>query len=418
MGFFPVFMEMIISAFIGAALLLNIRFSFMQSLLSLMQGRLGLVDIFSGNLAKVIGAALLILPGVLCDIIGILLLVFAYAILRQSDEKRDKSFQRDEVIDIEVSDTSIQKDDELVIGTRGSLLALWQAEHIQSRLESELGIKSKLKIVKTKGDKILDAPLSKIGGKGLFTKELEEMLLDGSIDLAVHSLKDVPVEFVEGLDLACITTREDVRDCFLSLKYESLEALPKGARVGTTSLRRSMQIKKHRPDLDTQSLRGNVQTRLKRLEDGDFDAIILAKAGLNRLNIDSSHVRYIVPFSIEEMIPAMGQGALGIETRKDSEIFRLLARLNDEKTALCTRAERAFVRRLEGGCQVPIGVHASINGDRMHICAILGLPDGSKSIHDAITCEVKEGEAMAIKLAESFIDRGAKEMLERAQNWL
>ena len=147
-------------------------------------------------------------------------------------------------------------------------------------------------------------------------------------------------------------------------------------------------------------------------------AIILAKAGLNRLNIDSSHVRYIVPFSIEEMIPAMGQGALGIETRKDGEIFRLLARLNDEKTALCARAERAFVRRLEGGCQVPIGVHASINGDRMHICAILGLPDGSKSIHDAITCEVKEGEAMAIKLAESFIDRGAKEILERAQNWL
>ncbi len=418
-GVFPLFMEIVISAFIGSALLLNIRFSFKQSLLFLMQGRLNLVDVFSGNLAKVIGAVLLILPGVFCDIVGILLLVFAYAILRQSNEEINQSKMDDEVIDVEISSSGIKENNsEILIGTRGSLLALWQAEHIQSRLESELGIKSKLKIVKTKGDKILDAPLSKIGGKGLFTKELEEMLLDGSIDLAVHSLKDVPVEFVAGLDLACITTREDPRDCFLSLKYENLEALPKNARVGTTSLRRSMQIKKYRSDLDTQSLRGNVQTRLKRLENGDFDAIILAKAGLNRLGINASSIRYIIPFSVEEMIPAMGQGALGIEARKDSEIFRLLAKLNDEDCARCACAERAFVRRLEGGCQVPIGVHASIDKDKMHIHAIVGLPDGSVSIYDSITCGITEGESAAISLAESFLDRGAKKILDKAQNWL
>lgn len=210
----------------------------------------------------------------------------------------------------------------LIIGTRGSVLALWQANYIKDCLEAQYkDIEVEVKIVKTKGDKILDVPLAKIGGKGLFTKELEELLLSGEIDLAVHSLKDVPVEFVEGLGLAAITKREDVRDSFVSFKYASLEDLPKGARVGTTSLRRTMQISALRADLETQSLRGNVQTRLKKLQEGEFDAIILAQAGVNRLGIQEE-VPYIVP--LDFMIPAMGQAALGVECKKGSKAESLL----------------------------------------------------------------------------------------------
>ena len=197
---------------------------------------------------------------------------------------------------------------ELVIGTRGSVLALWQARYIQKRLQDELGISSRLQIVKTKGDKITDVPLAKIGGKGLFTKELEEMLLENKIDLAVHSLKDVPVVLPNGLELVCITEREDVRDCFLSNSYENIMALPKGAKVGTTSMRRCMQLKTIRSDLKISDLRGNIQTRLQKLQDGVFDAIILACAASNRLCIDISQVRYIAPIPVEVMIPAMGQG--------------------------------------------------------------------------------------------------------------
>ena len=269
--------------------------------------------------------------------------------------------------------------EKVVIGSRGSVLALWQAEHIKSRMRDELGIGAEIKVVKTKGDKILDVPLAKIGGKGLFTKELEEMLLSGEIDLAVHSLKDVPVYFPDGLELVAVTEREDVRDCFLSYKYENLKSLPKGAIVGTTSLRRSMQIKKERPDIDTQSLRGNVQTRLARLKNGDFDAIILAKAGVNRLGIESGDVKFISPISIAEMIPAMGQGALGIECASNSEIGELLKKLNHKNTSIQTDAEREFITTLDGGCQVPIGVSAAVNSDKkIEIIAILGLPDGSE----------------------------------------
>ena len=203
---------------------------------------------------------------------------------------------------------------EIIIGTRGSVLALWQANFIKDKL-AKLGVEARLQIIKTTGDKILDAPLAKIGGKGLFTKELEEKLLNGDIDLAVHSLKDVPVILPNGLSLAAITKREDVRDCFLSDRFGSLDSLPKGAKVGTTSLRRAMQIKAIRADLETLSLRGNVQTRLNKLKSGEFDAIILAKAGVNRLNISQNEVRFIVPFATNTMIPAMGQGALGLECR-------------------------------------------------------------------------------------------------------
>lgn len=305
----------------------------------------------------------------------------------------------------------------LTIGTRGSVLALWQANHIKNLLESHYPqMQVELQIVKTKGDKILDVPLAKIGGKGLFTKELEMLLLDGSIDLAVHSLKDVPVDFVEGLGLAAITKREDVRDSFLSFKYENLESLPKGAKVGTTSLRRVMQINALRNDLDCQSLRGNVQTRLQRLENGEFDAIILAQAGVNRLKLEG--IPHITP--LEFMIPAMGQAALGIECRKDSACVQILEFLNDKNAVHETYCERAFVRALNGGCQVPIGVNAQFENGSLRVRAILGLPDGSEILRENIESEVsslKDCEYIGAELAESFLKRGAKEILQKAQNW-
>ncbi|MCQ2637507.1 hydroxymethylbilane synthase [Helicobacter pylori] len=301
----------------------------------------------------------------------------------------------------------------LVIGSRGSELALWQANHIKERLKKECLIESEIQIVKTKGDKILDTPLNKIGGKGLFTKELEELLLKGEIDLAVHSLKDVPVVFEKGLDLACITKRADVRDTFLSVKFPDLMSLPKGAKVGTTSLRRSMQIKLKRQDLDTESLRGNVQTRLKKLECGEFDAIILAEAGLCRLNIQGA--KYRKAFSVKEMIPSMGQGALGVEMLKNHKHFATLQKLNDEESAFCCRLEREFIKGLNGGCQIPIGVHASLMGDRVKIQAVLGLPNGK----EVITKEKQGDKARAFdlvqELLEEFLQSGAKEILEKAQ---
>ncbi|MGL2484001.1 hydroxymethylbilane synthase [Helicobacter pylori] len=301
----------------------------------------------------------------------------------------------------------------LVIGSRGSELALWQANHIKERLKKECSMESEIQIVKTKGDKILDAPLNKIGGKGLFTKELEELLLKGAIDLAVHSLKDVPVVFEKGLDLACITKRADVRDTFLSVKFPDLMSLPKGAKVGTTSLRRSMQIKLKRQDLDTESLRGNVQTRLKKLECGEFDAIILAEAGLCRLEIQGA--KYRKAFSVKEMIPSMGQGALGVEMLKNHKHFITLQKLNDEESAFCCRLEREFIKGLNGGCQIPIGVHASLMGDRVKIRAVLGLPNGK----EAITKEKRGDKTKAFdliqELLEEFLQSGAKEILEKAQ---
>lgn len=304
------------------------------------------------------------------------------------------------------------------IGTRGSVLALWQANFIKEALEKHYSdLEVELKIVKTKGDKILDVPLAKIGGKGLFTKELEELMLQGEIDLAVHSLKDVPVEFVGGLGLAAITQREDVRDAFLSQKYPNLQSLPKGAKVGTTSLRRTMQIKALREDLDTQSLRGNVQTRLSRLKRGDFDAIILAQAGVNRLRIQGE-IAFMQP--LDFMIPAMGQAALGIECQLKSEVTQKVSFLNDWQSLLETSCEREFVRVLEGGCQVPIGVNAKYSQNKLSLKAILGLPDGTKILRGDLESEVKtqeEAKALGEKLAQSFIQRGAREILEAAQNW-
>ncbi|RKV40487.1 hydroxymethylbilane synthase [Helicobacter pylori] len=303
--------------------------------------------------------------------------------------------------------------EKLVIGSRGSELALWQANHIKERLKKECSMESEIRIVKTTGDKILDAPLNKIGGKGLFTKELEELLLKGAIDLAVHSLKDVPVVFEKGLDLACITKRADVRDTFLSVKFPDLMSLPKGAKVGTTSLRRSMQLKLKRQDLDTESLRGNVQTRLKKLECGEFDAIILAEAGLQRLEIQGA--KYRKAFSVKEMIPSMGQGALGVEMLKNHKHFITLQKLNDAKSAFCCHLEREFIKGLNGGCQIPIGVHASLMGDRVKIQAVLGLPNGKEVITKEKQGDKNKAFDLVQELLEEFLQSGAKEILEKVQ---
>ena len=282
----------------------------------------------------------------------------------------------------------------IIIGTRGSVLALWQANFIKDRLV-HLGVESQLKIIKTTGDKILDAPLAKIGGKGLFTKELEDKLLSGEIDLAVHSLKDVPIILPSGLSLVAITKREDVRDCFLSDKFAGFESLPQNAKVGTTSLRRAMQIKALRSDLETLSLRGNVQTRLKKLKNGEFDAIILAKAGANRLKITQSEVAFITPLTTNAMIPAMGQGALGLECKENAPITQILSQLNDKTTQIECEAEREFVRLCNGGCQVPIGVNASLQGDMLTISAILGLPNGTKFLRETMRGKIDLGDSGA-----------------------
>ncbi|WP_104721617.1 hydroxymethylbilane synthase [Helicobacter mesocricetorum] len=307
--------------------------------------------------------------------------------------------------------------DRVIIGTRGSVLALWQANYIKDLLKDAYpNLQAELKIVKTKGDKILDVPLNKIGGKGLFTKELESLLLENTIDIAVHSLKDVPVEFIKNLGLAAITKREDVRDSFLSFKYEYLESLPKGAKVGTTSLRRTMQLKRLRSDLDCVSLRGNVQTRLKRLEDGEFDAIILAQAGVNRLGIKG--IKYMLP--LDFMIPAMGQAALGIECKKDSEIYHKLAFLNDKNSLFETSCEREFVKTLEGGCQVPIGVNAVLKQDCIALRAIIGLPNGEEVLEDYIESKVsslEDCQSLGREFALKFLALGAKDILIKAQDW-
>lgn len=302
--------------------------------------------------------------------------------------------------------------DKIIIGTRGSVLALWQANFIKSELQNRFNIDSELKIIKTTGDKILDAPLAKIGGKGLFTKELEEMLLNGSITIAVHSLKDVPVVLHDDLILAAITKREDVRDCFISYKFSDISDLPLNAKLGTTSLRRSMQLKHIRNDLDTISLRGNVQTRLQRLKNNDFDAIILAKAGLNRLNLDSKDIKFIKPLDTSFMIPAMGQGALGIECKRDCKILNYLQELNDEISSIECGFEREFIRLLNGGCQVPIGVYAQYKDSMVDIETIIGLPDGSDIIREKISGS--KDSTLANELLKKVEAKGARDVLKRA----
>lgn len=304
---------------------------------------------------------------------------------------------------------------EIKIATRKSILALWQSEHIKARIEAQhKDIKVVLEGMKTKGDVILDTPLAKIGGKGLFTKELEDSMLKGETDIAVHSLKDVPVVFPEGLKLAAICSREDTRDAMISEKFAKFSDLPHGAKVGTTSLRRKMQLLIMRPDLEIISLRGNVQTRLRKLKEGEFDAIILAMAGINRLNI-KAEVVHIYTFGFDEMIPAMGQGALGVEARDEKQILDEISFLNDENAVIETTIERDFVSVLEGGCQVPIGISARLKGDEISIDAIVGLPDGSEYIKDSLKTSKDKFQSIGKELAHKFIEKGAKELLRRAE---
>jgi len=295
----------------------------------------------------------------------------------------------------------------LRIGSRGSQLALWQAHHISALLR-ERGHEVELEIIKTTGDKITDVALAKVGTKGMFTKEIEEALAEGRIDLAVHSLKDLPTELSQGYEIAAVTTRENPRDVFCSRKYETIECLPRAARVGTSSLRRQAQLKAVRPDLDIHPLRGNVDTRLRKLEAGEYDAIILAAAGLNRLG-KTQLVKQVIP--AEVMCPAAGQGALGIEIRAgDSVTGQHLAFLDDAAARATTTCERALLNKLGGGCQVPIGAFAEVREGRLHLEAIVADPDGSKILRESRDGgdPVQLGESVG----EILLQRGGDAILE------
>jgi len=295
----------------------------------------------------------------------------------------------------------------LRVGSRGSQLALWQAHHISDLLR-ERGHEVELEIIKTTGDKITDVALAKVGTKGMFTKEIEEALDEGRIDLAVHSLKDLPTELSTNFEIAAVTKRENPRDVFCSRKYMSIEELPRGARVGTSSLRRQAQLKAVRPDLDVHPLRGNVDTRLRKLEVGEYDAIVLAAAGLNRLG-KTELIRQIIP--AEMMCPAAGQGALGIEIRAgDSATRQHLAFLDDAAARATTTCERALLNKLGGGCQVPIGAFAQVRDGGLHLVAIVADPDGSKVLREsrAGSDPVQLGESVG----ETLLQRGGDAILE------
>ncbi|MEE9357130.1 hydroxymethylbilane synthase [Candidatus Vondammii sp. HM_W22] len=299
----------------------------------------------------------------------------------------------------------------LRIATRKSPLAMWQAEHVSRLLrQAHPDLEVELVGMSTQGDKILDTPLAKIGGKGLFVKELEQRMLEGIADIAVHSMKDVPVELPEGLHLAVIMEREDPRDAFVSNLYTSFDELPEGAVVGTSSLRRQCQISDRRPDLKIKSLRGNVNTRLRKLDEGDFDAIILAAAGLKRLEFEHRITAFLEP---EESLPAIGQGAIGIECRiEDERINGLIACLHDNETALCVQAERAMNNRLMGGCQVPIAGYAVLNNDKLYMRALVGEPDGSLIIRAELSAPANEAETLGVYLAKNLLGQGADQVLK------
>ena len=304
----------------------------------------------------------------------------------------------------------------LVIATRRSKLALWQSEYIKAELLKHYpDMEITLQEFVTKGDKILDVPLAKIGGKGLFTKELEVAMLEGNADLAVHSLKDVPTQFEEGLTLAAVSKRYDPRDALLSNKYKSIDDLPKGAVIGTTSLRRRMALKLLRPDIELKDLRGNINTRIKKLNNGEYDAIILAATGVQKLGIQEE-VKYFTPIDTSLMIPSMGQATLAIETLDEPEIIKLVSVLNDENAHIESFIERSFVHTLEGGCQVPIGVKATLIKDKkIHVEAIVGLPDGSEYIKEEMIASIDDYNTIGEDFAQLFIDQGAKELLLRAE---
>lgn len=297
------------------------------------------------------------------------------------------------------------------IATRRSPLALWQAEHVAKLLERTFpGCRTELVKMTTQGDKILDAPLAKIGGKGLFVKELEQGMLDGSADIAVHSMKDVPVAFPEGLHLSAILTREDPTDAFVSNHYSTLQDLPANARIGTCSLRRQCQIKELYPDAEILSLRGNVNTRLSKLDAGEYDAIILASAGLKRLGM-AERITQSMDTGIS--LPAIGQGAIGIECRVDDlQLNQMLSVLHDSETGLCLAAERAMNARLNGGCQVPIAGFAELQGERLFMRGLVGSPDGSVIYRAERTAGLDKAEAIGTMIAEDLLAQGADKILQ------
>lgn len=296
------------------------------------------------------------------------------------------------------------------IATRRSPLAIWQAEFVRDEmLKFHPDLQIELVRIKTRGDKILDTPLAKVGGKGLFVKELENSILNGEADIAVHSMKDVPVAFPPGLHLPVICERHDPYDAFVSNHYDSVNDLPEGARVGTSSLRRECQLRYQRPDLEILPLRGNVNTRLAKLDAGDFDAIVLAKSGLERLEF-YDRIRSAMP--AEQSLPAIGQGALGIETRvEDTEMNALIAPLNCELTSITVKAERALNRRLQGGCQVPIGGYAILNQDDIWLRGLVGRPDGTEMLYEEIRGKAVDAEKLGTQLGETLLGRGADKIL-------
>ncbi len=297
------------------------------------------------------------------------------------------------------------------IATRQSQLALWQAEYVRDLLRTHHpGLQVELLPMTTRGDRILDAPLAKVGGKGLFVKELEHALLNGDADLAVHSMKDVPMEFPDGLGLAAMCRREDPRDALVSVHYPDLDTLPQGARVGTSSLRRQCQLRSLRPDLQIIDLRGNVNTRLQKLDAGDYDAIILAAAGLIRLGF-SSRIRAFLP--VDRMLPAVGQGAVGVECRLDDQIMiDLLQPLHDVDTGLRVQAERSMNLRLHGGCQVPIAGHAIRRGDELFMTGLVGALDGRELLRADICGPVDQAEYLGRAVAEMLLAQGADRLLQ------
>lgn len=297
------------------------------------------------------------------------------------------------------------------IGTRQSALALWQAHHVADLLKEYYpGLEVEMVHFNTKGDKILEKSLAEIGGKGLFTAELEEAMHKGAIDIAVHSLKDMPTDLPQGLILGAITQREIPFDALVSPRYQTLDKLPQGAKVGTSSLRRQAQLLHARPDLDIYVLRGNVQTRLKKLETENFDAIVLAQAGLKRLELDHLITQVFTP---ETMLPAVGQGALAIECRQDDkEMLDLLALLNDQNTRYAVEAERAFLRSLNGGCQVPMGVYGTVKEGQLHLEALISSLDGAQVYQGHIDGPVEGAEAMGVDLADQLRKEGAQAIID------
>lgn len=302
----------------------------------------------------------------------------------------------------------------LRIATRKSPLAVWQAEYVASRLQAEHpGLQVELIRMSTRGDRILDAPLARIGGKGLFLKELEEGLLDGRADIAVHSMKDVPSEVIPDLDIPVIPERDDPCDAFVSNRYRSLADLPEGAVLGTASLRRQCQVRARRPDLRVETLRGSVNTRLEKLDSGAFDAIILAAAGLRRLGLQE-RIRARMP--PEESLPAVAQGALGIQCRRgDAEVAALIAPLNDTASWIRVQAERSLNRMLEGSCQIPIGAYAELgdNGQTLHLRGLVGSVDGALIVRGEITGPAVDGVALGERLGRDLLDRGGRDILDR-----